>query len=146
MSTTLGNNTRTIYVQANDYDLHVSFPANVAIPKGAIVKLNTDGTVEVADATDTDNVIGVCFTPADNVGDPAVILVKFTALVNAKSTAAIAVGDKVSSNKTKTEADGETAVQTAASGHLVTGVALEAATAADEYILVGMFNEHEVLA
>lgn len=117
--------------------INTSFNAKTALPIGAPVKIENDGTVSLA--TGTDKVVGIVTVPAKAAGKRVTVITHFAMIAQAKATAAIADGAAVEA--VAIDADGlHTTYKTLATANAApVGLAIRGAAAAGDIITVGLF-------
>lgn len=89
----LGSQTNRVVRIEESYAINLGFEAKEVLPQGAVVKLNTDGTVSKYDGTGSP--FGVLSVAATNIGDRVTVATQFVADLVGVAGEAIAVGDRV---------------------------------------------------
>jgi len=119
---------------ATDTGSNRTFTAAEAISQGQLVKLDTDDSARTVEPSDTDGESAYGFAAYDATAGQEVLVYGATCVVRATSgTGTISSGDRVASHGGTGE-EGE--VDTAASGDIVVGVALEDDTGANDDVIV----------
>ena len=137
--TQFGEKTRTLFLKSESHKLHHAFEAAAAIKAGQPVKLNADGTIIPAVATEPSiNIIGYSIHTA-SIGDVATVMVKPYLIVWAEPKAAVAAGPVAYDGQAvNTDFISVKAEAVAGDGSAI-GFALDQSIGADETIRVALF-------
>jgi len=132
-TTTLGTTTTTGIIKHEDRCVSHSFECDAQVNQGALVKLNTDGTVSPVSAV-TDKPLGVVIKGNKAADENVTVLTPFVAIGNAVADGAVTAADELAGSGQ--DANGKQDFAPAAATHQVSAIALTGG-ADDATILVG---------
>lgn len=120
---TLGGNTKPNNLPKEEsYSINHKATAAAALSRGAIVKLNNAGKVEVVSAS-TDTAYGQVVVGCKNADELVTVQTQFSAIQNAVADGALTAGDKVSATGWDSTA-GTMKYKKSVAGDTVAGIAL----------------------
>lgn len=121
---TLGGTTKRVCRKEESWAINEGFSAKVPMPSFTVVKLDTNtGEVEPVSAVG-DVPFGILSVGCKEAGQTVTVQTQFNALVRAKASGTVALGDKVSAEAMDTGAEHLMKYKKSASGNIVAGVAL----------------------
>lgn len=140
---TIGTTPKTICKLEESYALNVGVVADAVLQRGAIVKLNTDGTVSAIEAV-TDKPFGMVTAGNKKADEEVTVQTEFSAVVRCAADGAIAIGDNLSCSGIQAAGEKLSKFKKSVATNVVSGIALSEA-ADGESVMVGILRTSSIL-
>lgn len=140
---TIGTTPKTICKLEESYSLNIGVVADAVLQRGAMVKLNTDGTVSAIAAV-TDKPFGMVTAGNKAANEEVTVQTEFNAVVRCAADGAVVTADKLSASGIQTTGEKLSKFKKSVATNVVSGIALSDA-ADGESVMVGILRTSAIL-
>lgn len=140
---TIGTTPTTVCKLEESYSLNIGVVADAVLQRGAIVKLNADGTVSAIAAV-TDKPFGMVTAGNLEADTQVTVQTEFSAVVRCAADGAITTGNKLACSGANTTGEKLSKFKVAVATNVVSGIALSDA-ADTESVMVGILRTSAIL-
>lgn len=140
---TLGTTPKTICKLEESYSLNIGVVADAVLQRGAIVKLNADGTVSAIAAV-TDKPFGMVTAGNLKADEEVTVQTEFNAVVRCTADGTIVTAEQLSASGISATGEKLTKFKKSVATNVVSGIALSDA-ADGESVMVGILRTSSIL-